>query len=107
LCADILNYNSKTFLIAALLSLALFFCSATIAHNGLHWRSTWEFVAGLTSADDKLKRDVENTCEVQSKTVQPRTKPAILLMLKLQSPAPYFANALLAAGLFSLKQEFR
>jgi hypothetical protein len=29
--------------------------------NGLHWRSTWEFVAGLTSADDKLKREVETT----------------------------------------------
>ena len=29
--------------------------------------------------------------------VQPRTKPAISLMMKLQRPAPYFANALLAA----------
>ena len=29
--------------------------------NGLHWRSTWEFDAGLTGADDKLKREVETT----------------------------------------------
>ena len=57
-----------------------------------------EFIACLTGADDKLKRDVETTSEAQSKTVQPRTKPAILLMLKFQCPAPYFANALLAAG---------
>jgi len=30
-----------------------------------------EFVAGLTSADDKMKRDVEATGAAQSKTVQP------------------------------------
>jgi len=46
----------------------------------------------------KLKCDAETTGEAQSKTVQPQTKPAILLMMKLQRPAPYFANALLAAG---------
>ena len=51
----------------------------------------------LPGADDKLERDVETTSEAQSKTVQPRTKPAILLMMMLQRPAPYFANALLAA----------
>jgi hypothetical protein len=66
--------------------------------NGLHWRSAGEFVAGLTSADDNLKRDVETTTEAQLKTVSPQTKPAILLMMKLHSPAPDFANALLAAG---------
>ncbi len=70
-----------------------------LVYNGLHWRSTWEFVASLTSADDKLKRDVETTSEAKLKTVQPRTKPAILLMLKFQRPAPYFANALLPAAL--------
>src|SRR5688572_15854598 len=63
--------------------------------NGLHWRQYGEFVAGLTSADDKLKLDVDTTRKAQLKTVQPRTKPAILLMLMLLCPAPYFANALL------------
>ncbi len=73
-----------------------------MAYNGLHWRSTWEFVAGQTSGDDELKRNVETTCEAQTKTVQPRTKPAILPMQKLQRPAPYFANALLAEVLSSI-----
>ena len=45
----------------------------------------------------KLKRKVETIYKAQPKIVQPRTKPAILLMMKLQRPAPYFANALLAA----------
>ncbi len=63
-----------------------------------------EFIACLTSADDKLKRDVETTGKVQTKTVQPRTKPAILLMMKLQRPAPYFANALLGEA-FSLSMK--
>ncbi len=57
-----------------------------------------EFFAGLTSADDKLKRNVETTGEVQSKMVQPRTNPAILLKMKFQRPAPHFANALLTAA---------
>ena len=32
-----------------------------LAANGLHWRSTWEFIAGLPGADDKLKREVKTT----------------------------------------------
>ena len=72
-----------------------------MAYNGLHWRSTREFVVGLTSGNDNYKREVETTGLVETKTVQPRTKPAILLMMKLQRPAPYFANALLAVVLLS------
>ena len=75
----------------------MFNAATAIAANGLHWRQYGEFVAGLTSANDKLKGNVEATGAAQSKTVQPRTKPAILLMMKLHLPAPYFANALLAA----------
>src|SRR5688572_9193306 len=83
-----------------------------MAANGLHWRSTREFVADLTSANDKLICKVEATDQAQSKTVKPRTKPAILMMMKLQRPAPYFANALLCAGfpnmcLFVVKISFR
>ena len=65
-----------------------------------------EFIACLTSADDELKRDVETTSEAQSKTLQPRTKPAILLMLKFQCPAPYFANALLAEVVMKPRKVF-
>ena len=56
-----------------------------------------EFIASLPGGDDELERKTETTNKVQKKTVQPRTKSAILLMMKLQRPAPYFANALLAA----------
>ena len=65
--------------------------------NGLHWRSTGNLWLVLPSADDNLERDVATTIKDQPKIVQPRTKPAILLMMMLQRPAPYFANALLAA----------
>ena len=68
-----------------------------VTPNGLHWRQYGEFIACLPGGDDELKREVEATGKAQSKTVQPRTKPAILLMMKFQCPAPYFANALLAA----------
>jgi len=34
-----------------------------LAYNGVHWRQYGEFVAGLTSADDKVNRDVETTDE--------------------------------------------
>src|SRR5687767_9060292 len=49
-----------------------------------------------------LKRKVKTTYAAPTKTVQPRTKPAILLMMKLQRPAPYFANALLGEVIPSL-----
>ena len=54
-----------------------------LAGNGLHLRQYGAFVACLPGADDELKRDVETTSYVQPKTVQPRTKLAILLELKL------------------------
>ena len=60
-----------------------------------------EFIACLPGADDELKRRVETIDTAQTKTVQPQTNPAILLMLKLQCPAPYFANALLPAVFYS------
>ncbi len=57
--------------------------------------STGDLLLVPPGAADELKCEVETTHEAQPKTVQPRTKPAILLMMKLQRPAPYFANALL------------
>jgi hypothetical protein len=32
-----------------------------VTHNGLHWRSTWEFIVRLLGADDELKSKVETT----------------------------------------------
>ena len=57
--------------------------------------STGNLLLVPPGVDDDLKREVETTSQVQTKTVQPRTKPAILLMLMLHRLAPYFANALL------------
>ena len=76
---------------------AMFTAVTAIAVQRFALAKYGKFIAGLTSADEKLKRDVETTEEAQKKTVQPRTKPALLLMMKLHCPAPYFANALLAA----------
>ena len=78
---------------------AMFSVATAIAVQRSALAKYGKFVAGLTSADDKWKTDVETTSEAQTKTVKPRTKPVILLMMKLQCPAPYFANALLAEGI--------
>ena len=59
----------------------------SISHNGLHWRS-WEFEKRLSGRDAKQKMSWWNQRIETSGQVQPRTKPAILLMLKFQRPAP-------------------
>jgi len=58
-----------------------------VAYNGLHWRS-WEFEKRLSGPNAKQKMSWWNQRIETSGQVQPRTKPATLLMLKFQRPAP-------------------
>ncbi len=85
---------------------AMFNVATAIAAQRSALAKCGEFVAGLISADDKWKRNAETTTKAQSKTAQPRTKLATLLKMKFQCPAPYFANALLHAGLCSIGKWF-